>query len=225
MKQNQKYYTAFLRTGILIAAIFLFLSLMKTNAYASASFFGNYYILRPGETGEVELFASIPAGDTYHYVSSDTSVFSVNSYTESGGEYRKISITGINPGKAQLSVKSDKNGIVAEIVIQVANYKEYWGVTHTTKVKNRIKKITVSGSKLIINGSPILLTQSGSKQLKNKKKRSFKLTKDTYYGYADEGIWVNTGAAAKREAKRLYRGPILHVLVEGKKVIAYFGSC
>ena len=224
MIQNRKAFTMVLRTSILIAVVFIISFTLKTNAHASADFFGNYYILRPGEKGEVDLNVSIPAGDTYHYVSSNTSIFNVDYFTKKDHGYRIISISGKERGTAALLVKSDRSGTIAKMTVQVANYKQYSGVNEYYKSNSLIKRITVSGNKLVINGNPMLSTKNGSKQLKYKKNRTFRLTKNTYYGSADTGIWANRGKKAKRDAKTTYKAPMLHVYVEGKKVLAYFSS-
>ncbi len=196
---------------------------LRSNVYASAYFMGNYEICRPGETVEVDVNITIPAGDTYYYESSDPSIFIVDHYTRKSYAYRVLTLKGVRRGIAKVYVRSRKSGIIAEMTIQVANYKQYFGVCSKYSSKNPIKKITISGKKLTINGKPMLITQSGSKQLK-KKKYSFKLTKNTFYGSADAGIYVSQGAAAKKAAKKTWQAPMLHVYVEGKKVLAYFGS-
>ena len=224
--QNHRKTTAVLHVGLLLSIVFLASLTLRRNVFASAYFFGNYDILRPGETTEEILYVSIPSGDTYHYVSSNPKIVEFNCYTRESSNGRKLSITAKKRGVASLLVKSDKSGTIAKMTIQVANYKQYWGVSFKSKLsKNYIKRISISGNKLIINGKPKLVKKNGSKQLKYKSSRSFKLTKNTYYGYADAGIFVNKGKKAKKEARKMYKAPVLHVYVEGKKVLAYFSSC
>lgn len=228
MSQNRihglRIIRVMLRFIILLVIMSTVLLAQKSNIFASANIMGNYLLLRPGETDEIHFGVSIPTGDTYHYASSDPSIFTFDRYTKDGKSGRIAYITAKRRGTAEFLISSKKSGIVARMTVQVANYKQYFGFSSKYSKKNAIKKITISGNRLIIDGSPKVVTKNGIKKLKYKKSRVFKLTKDTYYGIGDGGVWVYKGKKAKRDAKNTWKAPILHVCVVGNKVIEYHGS-
>lgn len=218
----------FLRTGIIITILMVMIFLRGQKVFASLGFMGNFEYVRPGESVTVDVSGSLRKGEKIKYVSSNPSVAMIDRVDKSSSGYRKLIIKGMKKGTARIQIQSNySNGNYTEMAIRVANYKEYVGFStygHSGKVKYPIKKITISGNKLTINGAPIRYSRKGRKNLK-KRKRTFRLTKKTYYGYGDGGLWASQGKKAKKEARKTWRAPILHVVVEGKKVIAYYSSC
>ncbi len=210
----------------MVILVSMLLLLTRKKVYADNIFFDDFNLVRPGETLILDT-PYLPNGkETITASIGDPSILRFNRFIKSNGHIYQISVTGLKRGTTTITLTSNKSSRISTITIQVANYKQYAGVSakYAGTSKNVIKKITISGNKLVIDGKPMLYTKTGSKSLK-KKRRTFKLTKNTYYGVADGGIDVERGAIAKKQAKSAWKAPFLHVFVEGKKVLMYYTSC
>ena len=223
---KKNHVMQWIRLFLPLLAILAFLPAEKT--YASRFFFvTNYELIRPGESRDVVISGTLAAGEKVTYICSDPSVAQIRLVTDAQGN-KNLRITGKKRGAAKIRIKSNYRNSnisgVTELNVRVANYKIYEGYSTVCTPAERnslpIRKVTISGNRLILDGAPMVYTKNGKRKLKQKR-RVFKLTKDTFYARMNEEFYVYRGKAARKQAKNLYRAPIIILGVEGKKVLLY----